>query len=178
MKAFPVAIGLGLVFALGACSGGSPEEQVANTIRESLANQTTVDKVEMTKQADGNMTGYVLTHESDGRKGRMKCAAQPDGDSKYKWQCHAEIDAETERQMQEKMRTELAKQGEVLDVAMKRKDDDNHMAGSARIRTADGTEHNLTCTAERQKDANFAWNCEEAGAAPAATDGGEEESAD
>jgi hypothetical protein len=110
------------------------------------------------------MTGYVLTREADGHKGRLKCAAQPDGDSKYKWQCSPEIDAETERQMQDKIRAEFAKSGEVLEVVMKRKDDDDHMAGFARVRTADGAEHRLDCTAARQKEANFAWECREAGA--------------
>jgi hypothetical protein len=160
MKAFPIAAGL--LFALGACSG-SAEEQIENSIRGSLANQTNVDQVEMNTTADGNMTGYALTHEADGRKGRLKCEAHPEG-SEFKYKCTPEIDAETERQMQDVIRTALAKQGEVVDLVMKRKDDDNHMAGSATVRAADGAEYHLSCTAVRKEAANFTWGCEDASA--------------
>jgi hypothetical protein len=157
MKAFPVVLGLAL--ALGACA--KPEDQVENSIRETLSNQTAVDQVEMNTSADGNMTGYALTHEPDGRKGRLKCAAHPEAGD-YKWKCMPEIDAETERQMQEVIRPELAKQGEVVELVMKRKDDDDHMIGSALVRTSDGTELHFSCTATRSKEAKFIWQCDPA----------------
>lgn len=175
MKAFPVAAGFALALALGACSG-NPAEEIENSIRAELANKTNVDQVEMNTQSDGNMTGFALTHDNAGNKSRFQCAASPTGGTKYKWECQPQIDADTERYMQNTISAELAKQGEVVEVVMKRQGDDNHMAGSAQVRTASGTVVNFTCTAER-KDATFAWNCAPAeAAAPAATDdnGGEE----
>jgi len=170
MRKFAIAAGLMLV--LGACSS-DPTGQIEDSIRETLSNETTIDEVQMNMGADGNMSGYALTHEADGRKGRLKCAAQPDGGSTFKWQCSPQIDAETERQMQEKMRAEFAKQGEVIEVVMKRKDDDNHMAGSARLKTADGVEHSLSCTATRQEKDHFKWECEETGGSGDAAEGGD-----
>lgn len=158
-----ISLAIGAALALAACS--SDVEQVENSIREELANQGTVEEVAMNEQSDGNMTGYAVVNVKNGWKTRMACNAHPqknpDG-TDLAWKCTPVIDSGAESQMNETIKKELATKGEVLEVAMKRKDDDDHMAGTARVKTADGAEHVLNCQAARQKaDGQLLWSCDE-----------------
>ncbi len=150
---------IGAALALAACS--SDAEQVENSIRETLGNEATVEQVEMNQQSDGNMIGYAVVRDKEGRRSSMNCDAHPQSGDKYAWKCAPRIDAETEKDISDTMRARLAGSGEVLEMTMKRKDDDNHMAGKARVKTPDGAEHVLNCTAARQENGQFLPNCEE-----------------
>ena len=67
---------LGLALALGACSAQSDEDMLENTIRDGLSGQGNVQKVELTKQANGNLTGFAIIREPNGRVGRLNCTAR------------------------------------------------------------------------------------------------------
>jgi hypothetical protein len=176
MKKF-AAVAL-VALALGGCTMESQEDQLENSIRSELGNQgSTVQEVELTKQENGNMTGYAVVREASGRTGRLACTAGPTGGSStnFSWHCSPAIDQAVEQEMNGIVRREYESRGaEVLEVAMHRANDDNHMTGTARVRDGSGTESRLTCSAER--DANtpgtFGWQCAPAGegaaAAPAA----------
>jgi hypothetical protein len=161
---------LAAALALAACSSPSEEEQLAGTIRDNLASQGNVQQVEMKKQPNGGMTGFVMIQEPNGRVGRLNCTAAALGDSKYDWKCAPAIDEKTLREMEAVMRTELEKRGPVLQLEMKKAGDDNHMTGTAVVKDESGEDFHLACTAERgeNKGASFTWNCADAEEAPAA----------
>ena len=158
------SIALASALALAACSSPSDEEQLAGTIRESLASQGTVQQVEMKKQPNGGMAGFVMIKEANGRVGRLNCTAAALGNSKYDWKCAPAIDEKTLREMEAVMRTELEKRGPVVQLEMKKAGDDNHMVGTALVKDESGEEFHLACTAERGegKGASFTWNCADA----------------
>ena len=154
-----VSIALGLALALSACSVQSEEDQLENTIRESLAKQGEVQQVELTKQANGGMTGFVIIREPNGRVGRLTCSAEAAGEAKYNWKCSPAIDEKTLKEMEDVIRAELSKRGPVAQVEMKRQDDDDHMSGFAVVRDEAGEEFRLSCSASRKAGASFSWEC-------------------
>ena len=159
MKAFQ--IGLGMALALAACTVESDEDQLENTIRAELSNQGAVQQVELRKEEDGNMTGFVVIREPNGRVGRLACSAQAAGAGKYAWKCSPAIDAKTLKEMEEVIRAELSKRGPVKQIEMKRAGDDNHMSGFAVVQNEEGEEFRLACSATRNSDTpgTFAWTC-------------------
>ena len=170
MKIYSIALGLAL--GLGACSVQSDEDQLESTIRETLSAQGEVQQVELTKQANGGMTGFVMIREPNGRVGRLTCTAEAAGASKYNWKCSPAIDEKTLKEMEDIIRAELSKRGPVLQLEMKRQDDDDHMSGFAVVRDEAGEEFRLACSATRntEKVGTFSWTCgdESEEAAPAA----------
>jgi len=163
---------LASALALGACSSQSDEEQLDAAIRNTLSSQGNVQQVEMKKQPNGGMAGFVMIREPNGRLGRLNCTAAALADSKYDWKCAPAIDDKTLREMEAAMRTELEKRGPVLKLEMKKAGDDNHMSGTAVVKNEAGEEFHLACSAERgeAKGAAFTWKCADAAeaAAPAA----------
>jgi hypothetical protein len=173
MKTF--AMGLASVLALAACSSQSDEEQLAGTIRNTLASQGNVQQVEMKKQPNGGMAGFAMIREPNGRLGRLNCTAAALGNSRYDWKCAPAIDEKTLREMEAVMRAELEKRGPVLQLEMKKAGDDNHMTGTALVKNEAGEEFHLACSAERGegkgKGAAFTWKCGDASdAAPPAAE--------
>jgi hypothetical protein len=58
------------------------------------------------------------------------------------------------------IREQMASRGEVLEVDMTQQDGGDHMTGFARIRTGEGRETRLNCTADRQSSGGtFNWRC-------------------
>ena len=170
-----VSMAFGLALALGACSAQSDEDQLENTIRENLSSQGNVQQVELTKQANGNMTGFAIIREPSGRVGRLNCTARSTGESKYDWKCSPAIDASALKEMEAIIRAELSKRGPVLQLEMKKQGDDNHMSGFAVVHDETGQEFRLACSATRDPGnvASFTWKCgdESDDAAPAADPG-------
>jgi len=161
------AILLGMALAVSACE--SPEDQLENSIRGTLSNTgATVESVELTKGEDGNMSGFAMVRGANGRSGRMNCSAHPTEGTNYSWTCLPTIDEATLQDMEGQIRTELAKQAEVVEVDMQKHNDDDHMRGFARIR-AEGTEARLNCSATRDtaNTAMFNWECQQGEAAAA-----------
>ncbi|HYE28053.1 MAG TPA: hypothetical protein VEA61_07450 [Allosphingosinicella sp.] len=159
MKEF--AIVLGAALALSACSVESDEDQLESMIREKLADQGSVQEVEMKKQGDGGMTGHVIIKEPNGRVGRLACTARPGGSgSSYDWRCSPAIDEKTLQEMEDVMRAELSKRGPVLQLEMNRAGDDDHMSGFAVVKDEAGEEFRLACSATRDGEGSkFSWNC-------------------
>jgi hypothetical protein len=161
---------LGAAMTLTGCTVASEEDQLENAIRENLANQGTVQEVELTKTDENNMTGFVQIRENSGRSGRLACTAQRTTGSNFSWRCSPAIDEQVLTEMENVIRQELAKQATVVSVDMTRQNDDNHMSGTAVVRDQAGTEVRANCTAERDSTniGSFNWECQPAeGAAPA-----------
>lgn len=77
-----------LVLATAACNVDSAENQLENSIRVSLSNGSTVQEVNLTEQDDGNMTGYAVVEDGEGRSGRLGCTAHKTDDAgNYNWRC-------------------------------------------------------------------------------------------
>jgi hypothetical protein len=142
-----------------------------NTIRDGLSGQGNVQKVELTKQANGNLTGFAIIREPNGRVGRLNCTARSTGDSKYDWKCSPAIDENALKEMEAIIRAELSKRGPVLQLEMKRQGDDDHMSGFAVVHDEAGEEFRLACSATRNAAnvGTFTWKCgdESEAAAPA-----------
>jgi hypothetical protein len=170
MKSFSIAASLAL--ALTACTAQSDEDQLENVIREGLAKQGEVQQVELNKQPNGSMTGFAMIREPNGRVGRLTCSAEPAGTSKYNWKCSPAIDEKTEKEMEDIIRAELSKRGPVIQLEMKRHNDDDHMSGFAVVHDDAGEEFRLTCSATRNADktAGFSWECGDASEDPAPAD--------
>jgi hypothetical protein len=154
----------GLALAIGGCTVESEADQLEKIIAETLSSQGTVQKVELTPQEDGGMTGFVLIDEPDRGVGRLTCTvAPPDSESNYQWNCSPAIDEKTIGEMEAIVRTELAKLGEVVEVEMQRAGDDDHMSGHAVVRDETGDEMRLACSAIRNTDdvGSFKWECNE-----------------
>ena len=160
---------LAVLFALAGCA--SEEEQLENAIREGLANQGTVQEVDLAASDENNLTGYAVIRENSGRQGRLNCTAQRAEGSNFNWRCSPAIDEATTQEMETAIRTNLAAQAEVVEVEMRRAADDDHMTGHALLRDGSGGEVRVPCTAERTQGANFSWRCGEEAAQGGGTGG-------
>ncbi|MDQ4086801.1 MAG: hypothetical protein M3177_02115 [Pseudomonadota bacterium] len=164
---------LGAALTIGGCTVASEEDQLENAIRENLANQGTVQEVQLTKQDENNMTGYVMIRENSGRSGRLNCTAQRSSGNNFNWRCSPAIDEQVLTEMENVIREELAKQATVVSVEMSRQGDDNHMSGFAVVRDEAGNEVRANCTAERDSTntGSFNWECQPAEEGQAAEGG-------
>ena len=165
-----VIVALALLSVLAGCA--SEEEQLENAIREGLANQGTVQEVDLTVSDENNMTGFARIRENSGREGRLNCTAQRSEGSNFNWRCSPAIDEATLQEMETAIRTNLAGQAEVVEVDMQRAADDDHMSGHALLRDGSGAELRVPCSAERAEGANFNWRCGEEAAAGGSGAGG------
>ena len=149
------------VGGLAACTFASEEDQLENSIRASLSNQSEVKQVEITRQDDDNFTGFALIRDRNGRDGRMACTARRTEGSNFSWRCLPAIDESVVREMETNIRTELERQANVLEVDLTRQDD-NRMTGFARVQDAAGNEVRTNCTATRSAEgsSNFNWRCQ------------------
>lgn len=59
------------------------------TIRQSLAQQATVNEVEMTRQDDMRMTGHALLRDGNGNEVRANCTAtrENEASANFNWRC-------------------------------------------------------------------------------------------
>ena len=154
--------------ALAGCSLASQEDQLENSIRNNLEAQGNVQQVEMTKQDETNFSGYAVIHDRNGRERRLNCRARRTEGTNYDWRCAQVIDELVEQEMEGLIRTELERRATVLEVDMRRRDD-NNMTGFARVQDAAGNEFRSTCTATRgaEDTTNFSWRCRQDEGAPA-----------
>ncbi len=146
--------------ALAACNMVSQEDQLENSIRNSLEAQGNVQQVEMTKQDEQNFTGFAVIRDRNGREGRLNCTARRTEGTNYDWRCLPTITESVVTDMEGLIRTELERQATVLEVDMSRQDD-NNMTGFARVQDAAGNEIRTTCAAARSPagTSNFSWRC-------------------
>lgn len=157
------AILLGCALAATACT--SQEDQLENAMREELTKRGNVQEVEMTRQDENRMTGHATVRNAAGQTGRLTCNATRDptkGTAYYDWRCIPAIDEALLTQMETSIRQSLAQRGEVVEVDMRRQDDD-HMTGFVRVRDAEGAEVRANCSASRDTgdQGNFSWRCGE-----------------
>ena len=154
-----LSISLAVLAAVTGCA--SEEEQLEDAIREGLANQGTVQEVNLTETDENNLTGYAMIRENSGREGRLNCTAQRGEGSNFNWRCSPAIDEATLQEVETAIRTNLAAQAEVVEVDLQRAGDDDHMTGHAVVRDGTGGEVRVPCSAERIEGANFNWRCGE-----------------
>ena len=153
-----MSIGLSLAAAPPA---NADEAVIEDWIRAELAPQGEVLQVEMTRRDADHMTGFADIRDNEGREGRLNCSAQRTEGADFQVRCLPAITEQILREMEDAIRTSLAEQAEVLEIAMRRQDD-MRMAGFARLRDADGTEVRANCTAVREnpQSRTFDWECE------------------
>ena len=158
MKAF--AITLGMALAVAGCTMQSEEDQLENEIRNQLAGQGNVLDVQLTRQDENNMTGFPDIRDNEGNQGRLNCSARRTEGTNFQLNCLPAITDAILEQMENNIRTELARQGEVLEVDLNRQDD-MRMTGFARLRGPDGAEVRTNCTATREAPSSrqFRWEC-------------------
>ncbi|HWT11899.1 MAG TPA: hypothetical protein VN231_04020 [Allosphingosinicella sp.] len=161
-----VLIGLGGALAVAGCTVSSEEDQLENAIRENLSSRGNVQEVELTRQDDDNMNGFVVMRAADGSEGRLNCTARRSSGSNFNWRCSPVIDEQVLTQIENLIRQSFSSQGTVLAVEMTKQDDDN-MTGYAQIRDSAGNEGRVDCTAARDPSGDFAWQCAPPGAQPA-----------
>ena len=139
------------------------EAMVEAWIRSELASQGEVFHVEMTRRDADHMTGFADIRDHEGHEGRLHCSAQRTEGPNFQVQCLPAITDQILHEMEDAIRTSLAEQAEVLEIAMRR-EDDMRMAGFARLRDADGREVRANCTAVRENPQSrmFDWECEPA----------------
>lgn len=167
------AIVLTALLGAAGCNVVSEEDQLENAIREGLSNQGTVQEVNLTRQDENNINGYVAMQDTTGRQGRLNCTAQRTEGSNFSWRCAPAIDESVLRDMEGQIRERLSQQADVVGVDLQRAGDDNHMSGQATVRDGTGAEIQVPCTAERTEGANFNWRCGEGeGAESAPADSG------
>lgn len=154
-----ICVALGVLAAVAGCS--SEEEQLEEAIREGLANQGTVQEVNLTVSDENNLVGYAMIRENSGREGRLTCSAQRAEGSNFNWRCSPAIDEATLQEMETAIRTNLEGQADVVGVDLQRGEDDDHMTGHATVRDGEGGEVRVPCSAERTEGANFSWRCGE-----------------
>jgi hypothetical protein len=161
MRALAISLGLALaVTAVTACTVESEEDQLENAIRNQLAGQGNVLDVELTRQDDNNMNGFANIRDNEGREGRLNCTARRTEGTNFQLNCLPAITDQIVQEMENNIRTTLARQGEVLQVDLTRQDD-MRMTGFALVRAGDGTEVRANCTATRENPSSrmFNWEC-------------------
>lgn len=154
-----------LPLSLAACSfsvGANDQQQLEQSMRETLANQQiNIGEVNLSQQADGNYTGYVTGTDRNGRQGRFNCTAGRGEGTQMSWNCRPTIDDQVLAALSRVIREQLGRQGEVLDVTLRRDNDYDRISGSATVRV-DGQEVRLPCTATRDAGSptgEFDWRC-------------------
>ena len=156
---------LAAVLALIGCDNVSEEDQLENAIREELTKQGEVRQVEMTKQGEDKMSGFVMIRENSGREGRLACTAERDAETSttFNWSCSPAIDDKVLQEMEDTIRKELSARAPVIEVEMQRGEDDNNMSGFALLGEEGGEQARIPCRAVRdaQNIGSFNWSCGE-----------------
>lgn len=164
---------LAALVGLAGCQMQSEEEQLENAIRDGLANQGTVQEVNLVQQDENNLTGYAMIREASGRTGRLNCTAQRSDGTNFSWRCAPAIDEAALQDIENAIRQNLSAQAEVAEVDMQRANDDNHMAGYVLLRDGGGNELRVPCNATRDdvQTQMFNWRCGEDQGAEANAEG-------
>lgn len=145
---------------LAAAQGSEDETTVENSIRDELSRQGRVLQVEMRQRDTDHLTGFAVMVDEDGVEGRVDCTAQRTDKESFAWDCLPVITEPVISAIEGIIRTNLAAQGEVLEIDLDRASD-QRMVGHARLRTADGTVIRANCTADREnpRSRTFNWEC-------------------
>lgn len=170
-----VLIVLTALLGAAGCNMPTEEEQLENAIRDGLANQGTVQEINLVAEGENGFAGYAMIRENSGRSGRLNCTAQRADGSNFNWRCSPAIDEAVLQEIENSIRQNMSQQAEVAEVDMQRAGDDDHMTGYVLLRDGMGGEARVPCAAERTEGANFNWRCGEevaAAGAPAAAPGG------
>jgi len=154
-----IAIGLATMLSLSGCNMPSDEEVLENAIRTELAQQGTVDAVNLVRQDENRITGHVDMRDATGRQGRLNCTAERTEGRSFDWRCLSAIDEGVLQEMETEVRQRMAQEGEVVEVDMQRGVDDDNMTGYVVLRDSAGTELRLPCRAVRDAEGLFGWRC-------------------
>lgn len=146
--------------ALAAAQAGGDEAMIENSIREELSRQGRVLQVEMNQRGADDLTGFAVIVDQEGVEGRVDCTARRIDKDNFAWDCLPVITEPVVRSVERIIRTNLAAQGEVLEIDLDRAND-QRMVGRARLRLADGTVVRANCTADREnpRSRTFNWEC-------------------
>ena len=174
MKKFVIVCALTLT--AGGCNIASEEDQLENSIRNTLSSRGEVKQVEITKQSDDNFTGFAVVRSRDGREGRLNCTATRRGGSgtNFDWRCLPTIDEATISEVENNIREFYrGRQIEVSEIDLERVDD-QRMRGGATLQDNMGNRARVDCTATREnvETTNFRWECNPAEGGAAAPDAG------
>jgi hypothetical protein len=155
-----IAFSLGLLLAAGAAQVDIDQAAVEEAIRTDFVDGWQVQQVQLAPRADGHLVGFAVARDGSGFQARFNCRTEPSDDGGNQWTCHQNVDAQVIAQMEANIRETLSEQGNVLQVALRREDDDR-MRGRARLRLPNGTEAGANCTAVRDRfgSTTFNWEC-------------------
>ena len=155
-----IAISLGLLLAAAGGQVDIDQAAVENAIVNDFIEGWQVQRVELAPRSDGHLVGFAIARDGSGFQARFNCRTEPSDDGGNQWTCHQNVDAQVIAQMEANIRETLAEQGTVLQVSLRREDDDR-MRGRARLRLPNGTEAGAGCTAVRDRfgSTTFNWEC-------------------
>jgi hypothetical protein len=157
-------IGLAVLFGLAGCHGATDADRIENSIRENLANQGTVEDVNMVSQDENSLNGYAEIRTASGQRSRLNCDARRNARGDFSWHCLQPVDAALLGQVEGWIRDRFREAGmDVIDIDLSRAGDDNNIAGYARVRDGTGGETRARCRAVRDApDSNlFSFRCGE-----------------
>ena len=164
----------GLMLALGGCQVQNEEDLIEGSIRNTLSNQGNIQDVEITRQDQDNFSGFAVVRDSRGQDNRLNCTARRkvDKGSNFDWSCLPTIDEAVLTNVETAIRQSLSQQGNVSQVEMTRRDD-NNMTGFAVLTDSNGNEVRTNCTARREREtsASFDWRCGPGESTGGASDG-------
>jgi hypothetical protein len=161
-----VVILFGLALAVAGCTVASEEDQLENSIRNTLSSRGEVKQVEITKLDDDNFTGFAVVRSNDGREGRLNCTATRRGGSgtNFDWRCLPTADETTISDIETNIREFYrGRQIEVSAIDLERVDD-QRVRGSATLQDGSGSQARVNCNATREnpESTRFRWTCDPA----------------
>lgn len=168
-----------LPLSLAACSfsiGGTDQQQIEQSMRETLGNQgSTVEELNMQQTSPDAMNGYVNIRDSGGNRRRMNCTANRPANQNFNWECLPTINDNDLRQTEQSIRDEYRRRGfEVRELRLERANDTS-MRGSVLLAQG-GEELRLDCTGEQEgaERNSLGWHCRAPGETDSASaDGGQ-----
>jgi hypothetical protein len=155
-----VLVSLGAAALLAGCAG-SDEQQMENAIRAGLGNSGQVQQVDLTPQADGNLTGFAVIRGQGGNELRVNCSANRTQGREYAWRCTPPArNPQVLENLKTLIRQSYAGQATVLNIELTWQDDD-HITGFVALRDSAGNEGRHLCTATRDpaNPQNVPWRC-------------------
>ena len=147
---------------LAGCNRATEEQLVEGTVNGVLAQQGTVQQLDLTKGADNNYSGPASIRRADGVIVRMNCTARRAATAgNFDILCGQVLDQALIDELKTAMRASLAAQNvTVTQIELTRQDED-HATGFAMASNAGGQTIRLTCRAARQADGRFNGGCEQ-----------------
>jgi len=167
MKAFVVS--LAAASLLTGCNRTSEEQAVESTVSNLLAQEGTVQQVDLTKGADNNYAGSATVRRADGVNVRLNCTVRRSATAgNFDILCGQVLDQALIDEIKSQLRNSLTAQNLTVSQMELSRQDEDHATGFAVVADASGQTTRLTCAMTRQANGRFNGGCE-GGDAPAAT---------